>query len=374
MGDLHIWIGKDSMAKDLLVKRGKIYGDRHELPAAVGIRGGSEILPLMGIGDNFWRHRNFIHTIMVDSSRQMFYEYPIMENKLTLRRFLDYPNKWSENVITHAARVAARLAWGDPKHATKLLTVVPDLLKAISPGPGPLPNLLPFLQFLPEFISPYKRAEAKRKQEMAEAFYAAQEEVANAVKNGTAVDSWMKIWLEKNINRGKLDQHEAAHAVGSNSLVAIATIGSPMHSFFLAMAHYPSWLPRLQKEVDVVCGDSRLPTLADLPEMPILRAVVKEVIRWRQAVPSGVPHQTTQDDVYEGYFIPKGTLIHANHFAISRDEEVYPDAAEFHPERWLEPSWPTYKEPLTEHPVLRSDGAFGYGKLHQSPIYNSGLC
>lgn len=47
-----IWIGKDSMAKDLLVKRGKIYGDRHELPAAVGIRGGSEILPLMGIGDN----------------------------------------------------------------------------------------------------------------------------------------------------------------------------------------------------------------------------------------------------------------------------------------------------------------------------------
>ena len=31
---------------------GKIYGDRHELPAAVGIKGGSEILPLMGIGDN----------------------------------------------------------------------------------------------------------------------------------------------------------------------------------------------------------------------------------------------------------------------------------------------------------------------------------
>lgn len=52
MGDIHIWIGKDSIARDLLVKRGKIYGDRHELPAAVGIKGGSEILPLMGIGEN----------------------------------------------------------------------------------------------------------------------------------------------------------------------------------------------------------------------------------------------------------------------------------------------------------------------------------
>jgi hypothetical protein len=374
-----VWIGKDTIAKDLLVKRGKIYGDRHELPAAVGIKSGSEILPLMGIGDNvrivqvttsimligcsiqFWRHRNFIHTIMRESSRQMFYEYPIMENKLTLRRMLDSPHKWSENIITHASRLAARLAWGDPKHASKLLTVVPQLLKSISPGAGPLPNALPFLQFLPEAVSPYKRAEAKRKQQMEEAFYEAQHEVEVAVKNGTAEDSWMKIWLEKNIERGKLDQHEAAHAVGSNGLVVIATIGSPMHSFFLAIAHYPSWLPRLQNKVDGACGDGRLPTLADLPEMPILRAVVKETIRWRQAVPSGVPHLTTEDDVYEGYFIPKGSIVHANHFAISRDQDMYPDAAEFHPERWLEPSWPTYKEPLTEYPVLRADTAFGYG-------------
>jgi cytochrome P450 len=76
--------------------------------------------------------------------------------------------------------------------------------------------------------------------------------------------------------------------------------------------------------------------------MPILRAVVKEVIRWRQAVPSGVPHRTVEDDVYEGYSIPKGTLIHANYFTISLDEDIHPDAAEFRPERWLEPSWSTY--------------------------------
>lgn len=74
-----------------------------------------------------------------------------------------------------------------------------------------------------------------------------------------------------------------------------------------------SWLPRLQSEVDKVCGDGRLPTLEDLPDMPVLRAVVKETIRWRQAVPAGVPHIATQDDVYEfegkSYFIPKGALL-----------------------------------------------------------------
>ena len=199
---------------------------------------------------------------------------------------------------------------------------------------------------------------------MEEAFYEAQEQVKAAVEAGTAEESWTKIWLEKNIERGRLDQHEAAHAVGVNSLVAIATIGSPLHSFFLAMCHYPSWYTRLQAEVDRICGDDRLPTLGDLAEMPILRAIVKETIRWRQAVPGGVPHITTEDDVYEGYFIPKGALVHANHFAISRDEDLYPEAVEFRPERWLDPAWPTYKEPLTEHPVLRGDIAFGYGKFH----------
>ena len=303
---------------------------------------------------------------MRDSSRQMFYDYPVAENKLTLRRFLESPDKWSENIITHASRTAARLSWGDPQHAAKLLTVVPQLLKTISPGAGPLPNALPFLRFLPAAISPYKRAEARRKEVMEDAFYEAQDSVKAAVEAGTAEESWMKIWLEKNIERGKLDQHEAAHAVGTTSLVAIATIGSPMHSFFLAMCHYPSWFLRLQQEVDQICGDDRLPTLGDLPEMPVLRAVVKEVIRWRQAVPGGVPHITTEDDVYDGYFISKGTMVHANHFAISRDEDLYPDPTEFHPERWLDPSWPTYKEPLTEYPILRGDIAFGYGE-HEGP-------
>jgi hypothetical protein len=155
----------------------------------------------------------------------MFYEYPIMEKRLTLRRFLDYPNRWSENIITHASRVASRLAWGDSRHATKLLTVVPDLLRSISSGAGPLPNLLPFLQFLPEVISPYKRTETKRKQQMAEAFYEAQEDVATAVKEGTAEDSWMKIWLEKNISRGKLDPtiHHGPHAF-RNRWVACAAM------------------------------------------------------------------------------------------------------------------------------------------------------
>jgi hypothetical protein len=123
-GVTHIWIETDKIARDLLVQRGKKYGDRHELPAALGVRGGSEILPLMGIGENFWRHKNFIHTIMRYSSQEQFWGFPAEENRRTLKRMLNKPEHWSEHLVTHCARIAGYCAWGDPKHGTKLFHVV----------------------------------------------------------------------------------------------------------------------------------------------------------------------------------------------------------------------------------------------------------
>lgn len=362
MGVYHVWLESDKIARDLLVHRGKKYGGRHEIPAAVGVKDGSEFVPLMNIGDNFWRHKNFIHALNRNANADnIFFGYPELENKNTLVRMLNSPDKWSEHIITHCARTAARIAWGDPKHGTKLLHVVPVLLKAVSPG-GPLPNLLPFLQYLPKSISPWHAAEAKRSREMADAFIEAQEDAMRRFEEGTAEGSWTKLWLEKaqGLEKSHLSKHEAAHAVGSNALVAIVTIGSPLHTFFTAMCHYPSWQPRLQEELDRVCGD-RLPTMADLPRLPVLRAVVKETLRWRQPTPLGVPHILEEDDVYDGYYIPKGAMIHANHYLISREANMYPEAEEWRPERWLDPSWPTYKEPLSEFPTVRGDAGFGYG-------------
>ena len=126
------------------------------------------------------------------------------------------------------------------------------------------------------------------------------------------------------------------------------------------MAHYPHWLPKLQEEIDAVCGD-RMPELEDVPNMPRLRATCKEMLRWRQSTPLGVPHVTLEDDVYNGYHIPKGAICHANNFLISREPKQFPKGDQFIPERWLDPAYPTYKEPLTEFPNLRGDFAFGYG-------------
>jgi hypothetical protein len=47
---------------------------------------------------------------------------------------------------------------------------------------------------------------------------------------------------------------------------------------------------------------------------------------------------------------------------ITRDPNVYPDPESFRPERWLLPSYPTYREPLSQYPTLKGYSQFGFGR------------
>lgn len=103
------------------------------------------------------------------------------------------------------------------------------------------------------------------------------------------------------------------------------------------MVAHPEIQKRAQDELDAVVGRSRTPTPADAPNLPYIQALVKESLRWRPPLPLGIPHATTEDDWYEGMFIPKGTLCLVNLWQCHRDPAFYgPDAASFKPERFLD--------------------------------------
>lgn len=75
-----------------------------------------------------------------------------------------------------------------------------------------------------------------------------------------------------------------------------------------------------------------------------------------------MPHELTKDDTYEGYFLPKGTHVHPMEWAHTRDENIYPNPELFNPDRYLNPKYPTYKEPLTKFPNVINHHLFGYGR------------
>lgn len=50
---------------------------------------------------------------------------------------------------------------------------------------------------------------------------------------------------------------------------------------------FPSVQEKAQAEIDRVVGPDRLPTFDDQLDMPYLRAVVLETLRWSPSVPTG---------------------------------------------------------------------------------------
>ena len=78
------------------------------------------------------------------------------------------------------------------------------------------------------------------------------------------------------------------------------------------MTVYPRVQKKAQAEIDHVVGASRLPEFSDLSDLPYLTAMIKELLRWNAPAPLGTAHAVMEDDVYEGWFIPAGTMFLEN--------------------------------------------------------------
>ncbi|KAK5989561.1 Cytochrome P450 monooxygenase yanC-like protein [Cladobotryum mycophilum] len=109
-----------------------------------------------------------------------------------------------------------------------------------------------------------------------------------------------------------------------------------MNSGIMACMAYPAVMNKARYELDQVCGDNagRLPGLKDLPQLPYVCAVVKEILRWRPTVPLIPQRVLVKDMELEGYRFPAGTEFLVNSTAVCANG--YEKPHEFYPDRWLD--------------------------------------
>ena len=203
----------------------------------------------------------------------------------------------------------------------------------------------PILKYIPECFAPWKAEIKRRGREEARANLGLVEVVREDMKKATEKrgeekelpDSLTKILLDMRQREYiPLSDRDFSFIPASLFGAGSDTTASTMCSAVLAFVTHPTTLQHAQKEVDAVVGTERTPTFADEAHLPYLRALMKEVLRWRPvAVLGGTPHANTEDDWYRGNWIPKGTTILGNNWAINLNEEYYPDPHLFEPARFL---------------------------------------
>ncbi|XP_053560963.1 25-hydroxyvitamin D-1 alpha hydroxylase, mitochondrial [Bombina bombina] len=136
-------------------------------------------------------------------------------------------------------------------------------------------------------------------------------------------------------------------------LAGVDTISSTLSWSLYELARHPEVQSALHAEIQGVLEGRLIPTASEVAQMPLMKAVVKEVLRLYPVIPGNARVISDRDIEVGEYTIPKKTLITLCHYATSRDENIFSNANEFQPERWL-------KKEESHHPYASIP--FGFGK------------
>ncbi|KAI1145323.1 cytochrome P450 [Nemania diffusa] len=354
----------EAVAEELMVRRAKYNSDRPEIRSIFDSKstdGSMEYLPLMGKNQYWARQRRLTHAYLTDASNAHYYGIMYHEAKRWLVRLIENPDGFQSSLEDMASKVMCQLTWDDPSLSEYCTKSAWGLLTQMSPA-GPITNVLTPLWHLPEMINPWKKAERKRHDEQQDWWMERLVHIRDKMMLGLQRPCFARQYLERGHKRSNLSgDYEGSCVIGMIALVGIFTVVGPLSYWLVSMVHHPQWQAIVQKEIDEECH-GRMPTLEDAPRLPTLRACIKETMRWRPNVPTGVAHEMEADDVFRGYHLAKGTRILPLDWAFLRNPNKYPDPDNFRPERWLEPGWPTYQEPLTQFPTIKGMTSFGWGQ------------
>lgn len=290
-----------------------------------------------------------------------------MESKYTLLDLLRAPQHFDGHFSRYAFGVVTRSSFGvrtdsfnDP--FIQDIHKQSDFVASLFRMDKYISNLFPWALKLPNWLCSDATVIETEKQKLHNDSLGSLHALRKKMAEKTAPTCLQREYLERE-QAYNLTELQAGMVFSTFLLAGTRSPHNALLGFVIVMLRYPHWMERLQQEVDHVAGDNRLPQSSDMPKLPIVRAVVKEAVRYRSVQAElGVPHKLRQDDAYEGFFFPAGTIFHINMSAMLSNEELYPNGQEFDPARWLDPSYPTFKEPLAVYPNLQNFASFGFGR------------
>ncbi|KAJ0421285.1 cytochrome P450 [Aspergillus carlsbadensis] len=348
-GQTIVILNDSRIAFDLLEKRSGIYSSRPKMVFAGEMVGWEHILAMQTYSDTFRAYRKAMHRVLgTKNVISQFNELQDVEVRRFLLRVLDKPEDLVQHIRTETGAVILKIAYGydiDPHGPDPLVALANEALENFSVAATPgawMVDTIPFLKYLPNWFpgAGFKRTAATWRKNLLTTIEKPYRLVLEQMKEGKYPDSYLSNLLEEAQGRTLTAEEEQVIKWTAGSLYTggADTTVSTLSCFFLAMVLHPEVQQKAQEELDRVVGPNKLPSFEDRPNLPYIDAIVKESLRWHPVAPMGIPHMCTEDDVYEGYCIPKGSLIMPNIWEFTHDTETYKDPETFNPSRFLSPT------------------------------------
>ncbi|KUL86332.1 hypothetical protein ZTR_08595 [Talaromyces verruculosus] len=350
-------LSSDSAVKDLLDKRSAIYSGRPDMYMAQNIMSGN-LRPLFMGNTPRWRGiRKLAHGVLSVTVSRSYVPYQDLESKALLIGLLENPSNFFNHIRRYTTSLTTQMTFGyrTPTSDDPNLLEMFENFEVFSEINGDkvaaVLDFYPILRRLPKFLFPViKRGEAYHQREKR----LFMKHLMNARKQ---LHSDL---LQAQKEQGFSDE-VACYLSGSLLQAGSETTAAILIGFFQAMLVFPEVAKEAQAEVDRVCGD-RMPDLNDVPDMPYIRACMKESLRWMPATALGVPHAVTEDDTYLGYHIPKGAGVILNVWSIQNDSQRHTDPRTYNPGRWAQDDQNSAQAAVNPDPTKRDHFVFGAGR------------
>ena len=357
-GKTWVFLNSSRTVNDLMEKRSAIYSSRQYQPFASGILSEDSRIVLMPYGERWRLLRKVMHTILNKQNMMTFAPFQDVESRNLLYDFLKSPDSWYlatqrfANSVIMSVVFGTRMKLEDP-NIKELFETSNELILALQPGAN-LVDTFTWLEYLPKPLQWWRKRGEALHQKTVNVYKRQVVSLQERMKNGTVRECFATKFLKdpSTANYGKTQTY---FALGSLMEAGSDTSRMTISQIMAAAAMDKRWLRMAQRVLDECCGKNaeRLPVFGDREQLKYITAVTKEGFRWRPFAEIGLPHVLIQDDEYEGYRFPKGTLFTWNATAIALDEREYEQAERFWPERFM-------NEDLDN--VLKGHWSFGPGR------------
>uniref|UniRef100_A0A3P8WV04 Cytochrome P450, family 27, subfamily A, polypeptide 1, gene 4 n=1 Tax=Cynoglossus semilaevis TaxID=244447 RepID=A0A3P8WV04_CYNSE len=157
------------------------------------------------------------------------------------------------------------------------------------------------------------------------------EDIQQRVKRGQNVEGEYLTYLLSNTQMSMKDVYGS---VAELLLAGVDTTSNTLTWALHLLSRNPRAQDRLYNEVSTFVRADQTPSAAAVSQMPYLRAVVKETLRMYPVVPMNA-RILSKNVTVGGYQFSKNTPFILCHYAISHDEDTFPEPFQFKPERWL---------------------------------------
>ncbi|KXJ87807.1 cytochrome P450 [Microdochium bolleyi] len=367
-GTDYVWLSSPKAVKDLLDKKSAIYSSRPYMPLAQDVASGKSRQLFMAYGPEWRGVRKHSHTLLNQTTANSYRPIQDFESKVVLHDLLEQPDRFVTINRRYTTSVIMLVTYGyripsfaDPL-ITKIFTVLEHAGTIMAPGAFAVESF-PSLTVLPEFLLGNWYSWGKKVfAHDSKVYLDLWEELKRKADAGEAPDCFCKDFYLADPEKNGIDNLLAAFTCGGLIEAGSETTATTIINWILAMLLNPAVLKKAQNEMDRVVGSSRLPTFEDEADLPYLRAMIKETLRWRPLNKYGMYHASTADDWYEGHFIPKDSVVVLNWWAIHRNPELYEDPESFSPDRFLSKPLAAAEYININDPYERDHFAYGAGR------------